>query len=116
MRSFPPHLADLRGAELTLDLEHGRMVDRRFWLSQDAATERQRALPLPIKIAERAMPGYRIEFTNADDSGVTREVHCVDDAQVLRWAFGLLGSHAIAEVWHGDRNVGRVTPGEDAPD
>jgi len=55
------------------------------------------------------MPSYKIEFVGGDDTD--REpmtVHCVDDAQALRWASGFAGGHLGAEVWEGTRKVGWV--------
>jgi hypothetical protein len=51
------------------------------------------------------MPSYQIEFVGSGNPN--REpmtIYCFDDAQALRWASGLLGSHLSgAEVLEGTR-------------
>lgn len=60
------------------------------------------------------MPIYKIEFVGGDQS--VREpliVNCVNDAQAMDWASGLLGGHLGAEISEGTRQVGWVTPAGD---
>lgn len=56
------------------------------------------------------MPSYQIEF---DDNREPMSIHCVDDAQALRWASGLLQGNLGAEVSEGARKVGWVTASGD---
>ena len=59
------------------------------------------------------MPSYRIAFVGGDDNREPLSIHCVDDAQALRWASGLLRGNLGAEVMEGARKVGWVTPSGD---
>jgi hypothetical protein len=59
------------------------------------------------------MPSYQIEFVGGDDGREPLTIHCVDDAQALRWALGVLGGNLGAEVMEGARKVGWVTASGD---
>jgi hypothetical protein len=55
------------------------------------------------------MPTYEIDFVGGNPSYQPMTVHCVDDAQVMRWALGFLGGHSEAHIWEGARPVGMVS-------
>ena len=59
------------------------------------------------------MPAYEVRYVGGDhqDRGYT-DMHCVDDAQALRWASGLLQDSLAAEVWSNGRKVGWVGSSE----
>jgi hypothetical protein len=61
------------------------------------------------------MPTYKIEFVGSNPGCQPMIVHCVDDAQVMQWVQGFLGTRPAAEVSEGERQVGWVTAsGDDA--
>jgi hypothetical protein len=55
------------------------------------------------------MPSYQIEFVDGGGNREPVSIHCVDDAQALSWASGLLQGSLGAEVSEGARKVGWVT-------
>ena len=72
----------------------------------------RRAPPVTLNRGQ-SMPSYKIEFIGGGQPH--REpvaIHCIDDAQAMDWASGLVGSHLGAEVLEGTRRVGWVTASE----
>jgi hypothetical protein len=66
-------------------------------------------LPLPNRTGELTMPNYEIHYVGGDHQGRGHTaMYCVDDAQALRWASGLLRDALTAEVWSNGRKVGWV--------